>query len=203
VARDRGDYVAALNHYGEALAFALAHHDRRILAHVFEGAASVAIARDQAGRGARLIGSAATLREAIGIEVEARVWHTLEHWIEIARSTLGVAEFAAAWAEGRALTPDAAVTEVTALAADARDQAATVASEPAPAFGLTSREREVLRLLAAGRTNHEIADALFISRRTATTHVTNILAKLGVETRTAAVSVAYEHGLVQATSDRP
>lgn len=62
--------------------------------------------------------------------------------------------------------------------------------------GLTPREREVLRLLVAGRSNREIAETLFIGDRTATTHVSNILHKLGVESRAAAVAYAYEHGLV-------
>ena len=67
------------------------------------------------------------------------------------------------------------------------------ASRPAPTApktlaGLTAREREVLRLLIAGRTDREIAEALFISPRTAHGHVANIFAKLDVSTRTAAVS---------------
>ena len=60
---------------------------------------------------------------------------------------------------------------------------------------MTPRERVVLRLLVVGKSNPEIADALFISPRTATTHVSNILAKLGVETRTEAATWAVRHGL--------
>ena len=62
-------------------------------------------------------------------------------------------------------------------------------------FGLTSREREVLTLVAAGRTNRQIADALFISKSTAGVHVSNILSKLGVDTRKEAASVALGEGL--------
>jgi DNA-binding CsgD family transcriptional regulator len=61
---------------------------------------------------------------------------------------------------------------------------------------LTAREREVLRLLIGGRSNREIAETLFISHRTATTHVTHILAKFGVETRAAAVTYAFQHDLI-------
>jgi DNA-binding CsgD family transcriptional regulator len=62
----------------------------------------------------------------------------------------------------------------------------------APArFGLTERELEVLRLVAEGRTNREIADELFISPKTASVHVSNILAKLGVATRTEAAAVTH------------
>jgi DNA-binding NarL/FixJ family response regulator len=79
-----------------------------------------------------------------------------------------------------------------------------VAAEPAaspgevPAadpFGLTSREREVLALVAAGNTNKRIADALFISESTAGVHVSNILGKLGVASRTEAAAVAVRLGL--------
>jgi DNA-binding NarL/FixJ family response regulator len=59
-----------------------------------------------------------------------------------------------------------------------------------------AREREVLRLLVAGHSNPAIADRLFISPRTAQTHVTNILAKLGVASRTEAAALAIREGLV-------
>jgi DNA-binding NarL/FixJ family response regulator len=57
-------------------------------------------------------------------------------------------------------------------------------------FGLTRREQEVLNLLAAGRTNRQIAGELFISEKTAGAHVSNILGKLGVAGRTEAASLA-------------
>ncbi len=62
-------------------------------------------------------------------------------------------------------------------------------------FGLTEREREVLILVAAGRSNTEIAKALFISAKTASVHVSNILAKLGVSGRVEAAAVAHRLGI--------
>jgi DNA-binding CsgD family transcriptional regulator len=62
-------------------------------------------------------------------------------------------------------------------------------------FGLTAREVDVLRLVASGRTNRQIADELFISTKTASTHVSNVLAKLGVENRAAAGAAARRLGL--------
>ena len=64
-------------------------------------------------------------------------------------------------------------------------------------FGLTDREREVLSLVAAGRSNGQIAKALFISPKTASVHVSNILAKLGVAGRVEAAGVAHRLGLTQ------
>jgi DNA-binding CsgD family transcriptional regulator len=63
------------------------------------------------------------------------------------------------------------------------------------AFGLTRREREILELVALGRTNREIANGLFITEKTASVHVSNILGKLGVGGRTEAAAVAHRHGL--------
>ncbi|MDX3101144.1 helix-turn-helix transcriptional regulator [Nonomuraea angiospora] len=63
-------------------------------------------------------------------------------------------------------------------------------------FGLTPRERDVLRLLADGRTNRQIAEELFISVKTAGAHVSNILAKLGVRSRVQAATAAHRHELI-------
>jgi DNA-binding NarL/FixJ family response regulator len=62
-------------------------------------------------------------------------------------------------------------------------------------LGLTPRQREVLALVADGRTNRQIAQALFISNKTASVHVSNILAKLGVANRGEAAAVAHRLGL--------
>ena len=64
-------------------------------------------------------------------------------------------------------------------------------------YGLTEREFEVLRLVADGRGNRDIAAELFISPKTASVHVSNILAKLGVATRTEAAATAHRQGLLE------
>lgn len=66
---------------------------------------------------------------------------------------------------------------------------------------LTTREREVLKLIAAGQSNQEIADALFITLKTVKTHVSNILAKLDVDDRTKAAIYAFKHGIVKPSGD--
>jgi DNA-binding NarL/FixJ family response regulator len=71
---------------------------------------------------------------------------------------------------------------------------------PADPFGLTTREREVLALVAEGYTNRRIADTLFISESTAGVHVSHILAKIGVESRTEAAAIAARLGLDRATT---
>lgn len=70
------------------------------------------------------------------------------------------------------------------------------AATPREAHGLTPRQLEVLRLVAGGETNRKIADRLFISERTVERHVSDILQRLGVSSRTAATAYAYEHQLV-------
>ena len=61
--------------------------------------------------------------------------------------------------------------------------------------GLTSREVEVLRLVASGRSNAQIAAALFLSEKTVARHLSNIFTKVGVASRTAAATYAHEHDL--------
>jgi DNA-binding CsgD family transcriptional regulator len=94
--------------------------------------------------------------------------------------------------------------EVQALARRARldltppaGAPAAAAGAPAPAarLGLTAREAEVLALVAAGRSNRQIAQALFISPKTVGVHVSNILAKLGVAGRVEAAAIAHRLGL--------
>ncbi|MBP2405288.1 response regulator transcription factor [Streptomyces syringium] len=69
-------------------------------------------------------------------------------------------------------------------------------AEALPKAALTGREEEVLRLMATGLSNPEIADSLTVSLETAKTHVGNVLTKLGAQNRTHAVVIAYESGLV-------
>ena len=73
---------------------------------------------------------------------------------------------------------------------------ASLRKGPADSYGLSPREREVLNILAEGRTDRDIASRLFISERTVHVHVRRILAKLSVSSRTEAAGVAIRQGLV-------
>ncbi len=104
------------------------------------------------------------------------------------------------------------VGELDSLAARARlpleapgdgSPAPMSASDPPDPFGLTPRELEVLRLLAGGATNREIGSELFMAEKTASVHVSRILAKLDVRTRTQAAAVAHRAGLVAAMPSEP
>jgi DNA-binding NarL/FixJ family response regulator len=130
------------------------------------------------------------LRERTNMPITPRFREEYDREIDQMRRAMPADRFAAAWAAGRALELEHAVAEALAV---------TVSSQPVaqpPSHGLTPREAEVLRLLAEGYSNPGIADALFISPKTAANHVASILAKFGVESRTAAVSHALRHHLI-------
>ncbi len=112
-----------------------------------------------------------------------------------ARAALGEAGFAAAHAAGRGLGLEDWLAEADRIVA-AVEERPRPAVQPARPAGLTGRELEVLRLLVAGRSNREIAEALFISTRTAQTHVQHIFGKLDVDSRAGAVAYALQHLLV-------
>ena len=147
----------------------------------------------------------------------ARAWQTAAEPYPLAYTLLRLAEAAAA--AGDRTTAARSVRQARALArqvgaAPVADEAEALArrnrlsldepggpaavrpaEDPLARFGLTEREREILRLLAAGRSNPQIATALFISPKTASVHVSNILAKLGVDSRVEAAAVAHRLGV--------
>jgi DNA-binding CsgD family transcriptional regulator len=112
-----------------------------------------------------------------------------------ARQQLGAEAYDEAWTSGRMMRFDALTAEMERGLAIAEGATIQQTVDRVPS-GLTAREQDVLRLLIEGRSNREIGELLFISHRTATTHVTHILAKFGVETRAAAVTYAFQHDLV-------
>ncbi|HEV2951458.1 MAG TPA: helix-turn-helix transcriptional regulator, partial [Actinomycetota bacterium] len=79
---------------------------------------------------------------------------------------------------------------------DAHSVAGMVSDGPPLPRGLTAREVEVLRLVAAGKTNRDIAAELVISEHTVARHLQNMFVKLGVSSRSAATAFAFEHSLV-------
>jgi DNA-binding NarL/FixJ family response regulator len=120
---------------------------------------------------------------------------------------LGDAAFAAAVAVGRRLPPADAVAEALALAddlaagtgTDSTASASSPTAEPGSRVApivLSPREREVLRLVADGLSDREIAEALFVGAGTVRTHLANAFGKLGVGSRTAAVAAARRRGIL-------
>jgi ATP/maltotriose-dependent transcriptional regulator MalT len=135
----------------------------------------------------------ARLREA------SATWQEVRLPYEASRSRVGFARALreAGDEDGATLELRAALAGFERLGA-ARDAAAVAAllgtSDTLP-DGLTAREAEVLRLLASGKTNRDIAVELVISEHTVGRHLQNLYAKLGVSTRSAATAYAFEHGL--------
>jgi DNA-binding CsgD family transcriptional regulator len=128
-------------------------------------------------------------------------WQELDAPYEAAgtRALIGLACRGLGDEDGAAMELDAArwaFQELGATPDVARIEALSRAAAAADACGLTARELEVLRLVAAGKTNRSIAEDLFLSEKTVARHVSNIFAKLGVSSRAAATAHAYEHDLV-------
>jgi non-specific serine/threonine protein kinase len=153
----------------------------------------VAIAVADAGRAARLLGAAAVVRNHQPLALPERI--TVARAIDSCRARLGDEEFQQNRELGRALTIDDARAEIDRLLGGELGVPAVAPSVAPVEHGLTARELDVLRLLADGLTNHEIADALYVSRRTVATHVDHILTKLDARSRTAAVAYAIRNGL--------
>jgi DNA-binding CsgD family transcriptional regulator len=130
-----------------------------------------------------------------------KAWEELEAPYEAARARVlvGIACRELGDLEGAALPLDAAARVFDRLGAApelARLASLSAAATPDRAHGLTGRELEVLKLVAAGKTNREIAAELVVSEHTVARHLQNIFAKLGVSSRTSATAFAFEHELV-------
>jgi DNA-binding CsgD family transcriptional regulator len=136
----------------------------------------------------------ATLRRSL------QVWQELGAPYEAARARVLVATACRALEDEDTarmeLEEARAVFEYLDARPDLRRVAALTGAEEDDAHGLSGRELEVLRLVAAGKTNREIAATLVLSEHTVARHVQNILAKLRVSSRTAATAFAFEHDLV-------
>ncbi len=149
------------------------------LPEALELAAEVAIARQHAERAAQLFGAAEASREWTGATRYATADAGYARALEAARAALPAGVFTAMWVDGRALAPRAAVE--LALATVRKPAGPVLVG--GPLARLTAREREVAVLIASGKTNRQIADALVIAEGTAAVHVNHILTKLGCTTR--------------------
>lgn len=172
--------------------------DPFIIASTLWTTAAIAGERGQAALSARLFGAEAALREATGFVIDSAFAEDYRAMIKEIRANLGSARFASISAAGRTLAPAQALAEAMAameqLAVEA--PAGAAAATAVTTYGLTPREREVLRLMVNGSSDKEIATILFVSRSTASKHVSAILEKLGAESRTAATALAYRDGLL-------
>ncbi len=159
------------------------------------GVGRLADCRGRFVHAARLYGAAEAAFDAAGVPQVVPPPAQHRRSVDRVRASLGVDAFAAAWAAGRALPLEQALAEATIELDTAAAPATSPGAKTSTAAGLTPREVEVLRLLAAGKTDREIGETLFVSRRTAATHVRNVLAKLDVGSRSAAAAHAVRLGL--------
>ena len=195
VAIDQGDLGRAATIFREALAAWEATGTVEGVAYCLAGVATLAAARGQAAAAVHLFGAAAGAAGAVGHASGGPEQDRYDRSLRDLRRVLGPQAFDAAWTAGQALPIEGARGEAAAvLSAEPRLERAGEQNQAET--GLTPREREVLRLVAAGRTDRQIAEALFLSPRTVHSHLASILAKLGAGTRTEAAAAAQAAGLL-------
>lgn len=136
---------------------------------------------------ARILGAANEFRQRMGI-VRYKIYDAdYGRTIATVRDALGEQAFESAWTEGAGLMLDEAIAYVRRGRGERKRPASGWAS-------LTPTERDVVRLLAEGLANNEIASRLFISRRTVQTHLTHVYAKLGISSRVQLAREGASHG---------
>jgi predicted ATPase/DNA-binding CsgD family transcriptional regulator len=197
----KGDHVAARALYEESLTEARATGEKLDIVHNLEGLAGVVAAQGELTWAARLWGTAEALRDPMGTPLPPVYRAGYDQSVAAARAQLGEKAFAAAWAEGHAMTPDQALAAqgpVTLPTPTSAERTSTSPTKPVITYpnDLTAREVEVLRLLAQGLTDTQIAEQLVISPRTVNTHLTSIYGKIQVSSRSGATRYAVDHRLV-------
>jgi predicted ATPase/DNA-binding CsgD family transcriptional regulator len=200
-----GNVVEAGERFGESLRICWSSFNLWSLPKSLEGLGCVAVLAAQPEQACRLLAAAAALRERTGAPVMVADRGYYEQIVQRTREQLAPAAFAAAWDEGRASPLEDVVAEALSLADETASLTEADESVSAREGGrnhadredsaLTLREREVLRLIAAGLSNADVAQALFISPRTVSTHAAHILNKLGLATRTELIAFAHRQGL--------
>jgi non-specific serine/threonine protein kinase len=188
LSRANGEADRAAEDLREALALSHRLGGQHRLVSPLVGLAGVAVDLGEYEYATRLFAFVTALTDALHVRLSAIEQARFDRDVALVRGALPTSVFASAWTMGRSLSIDAAVAE----AMRRRPPLLVEASS----HDLTRREIEVLRLLAAGNSDREIAGTLFISVETATSHVKNIRRKLGVHSRSAATAHAIRHGLV-------
>ena len=198
-----GDLAEAAALYQKSLSLAQELDDQGRITFGLEGLASVTVQQGETAWAVRLWGLASALPAAMALSLSISPIEraAYEQAIAAARARLGEQAFAAAWAEGRTMTLEqvlawreaASLPEPLPRTNSVTSVVTTPASYPNE---LTEREVQVLRLVAQGLTNAQIAERLVVSPHTVHTHVKAIHSKLGVTSRSAATRFAVEHHLV-------
>jgi DNA-binding CsgD family transcriptional regulator len=172
----------------DALTLAVGNTFRPEVARSLEILAGLAIAGESWGEGVRLAAAASAWRDASG----CRMWPIDERRLgadlDLARMAMGDEAWAAAWAEGQGLGLDEAVAYASRARGERRRPSSGWAS-------LTPAETDVVRLVADGLSNPDIAARLFVSRATVKTHLVHVFSKLGVATRAELAAAATRRGI--------
>jgi predicted ATPase/DNA-binding CsgD family transcriptional regulator len=186
----QGDLDAATRSLAASLAGHAERADRWFVTYTLMMLARVQVARGWWEAAAHLLGAA----EAIGAGVSSRI--STVTYAEM-RAAIGehldAVRFAAAWERGHALPFDAAVAAALAIAMPAAPETQEPSPPPPDTAPLTRREREIARLLAQGKSDRAIADALFLSVGTVSGHVHHILQKLNLPSRHQVAQWLHEH----------
>ncbi len=189
-----GNHAAARTMYEESLLLGLAIVD---IAPTLEGLAVVVARQGETTWAVRLLAAAAALRDSLGTPLPPVSRAGYERSLAAARAQMGEQAFALAWAEGHSMTWEQALSARGPLTIPSEIRPTPPAKTPPTApSGLTAREMEVLRLLAQGLTDAQIAGQLVISPRTVNTHLKAIYGKIQVSSRSAATRYALDRHLV-------
>jgi predicted ATPase/DNA-binding CsgD family transcriptional regulator len=197
IARKEGDLLQAKEYFRNNLVFHWQHGQKGEIPYPLETLALIAVSEKKFDRAVCLWGAAEVFREQANVPLPPAYQTDYHKSLAVAHEKLGEKAYIAALEQGRSLPPADVIDLATYDDIVFPQIASTMAEEAVAEIRLTKRELEILRLVATGMTDAQVAEMLFLSPRTISKHLESIYSKLQVNSRTAASHYALSHKLFE------
>ncbi len=197
IARRVGDFKQAKEYFRNNLAYHWQQGQKGEIPYPLETLSLIAVSEGRYAYAIRLWGAAEVFREKVNTPIPPAYQSDYQKYLTLAHEKLGENEYISCLKEGRELQASDAINMAIHEDLIRHNARSVEGGRPMEGFHLTEREIEILRLVATGMTDAQVAERLFLSRRTISKHLELIYTKLNVNSRTAATRFALNHKIIE------